>query len=77
MGTGVKKMLQKALEPWLLKQSLWNAVEGEQLSGLSVEVVKGHVAFSTFCSYCCAKRDLPSEKIKAHSSLILKKQCAM
>ena len=32
----------QTLEPWLLKKSLGNAVEGEQLSGLSVKVVKSH-----------------------------------
>lgn len=36
----------QALEPLLLKKSLWNAVEGEKLSSLSVEVVKGHAVGS-------------------------------
>ena len=49
----------QTLEPWLLKKSLGNAVEGEQFSGLSVKVVKGHVAFSTFCSSLCSKNRPP------------------
>ena len=35
------ELLRRDLMQQLLKQSLWNAVEGEQLSGLSIEVVKG------------------------------------
>ena len=49
----------QALEPWLLKKSLGNAVERKQFSGLSVKVVKGHVAFSTFCSSLCSKNQPP------------------
>lgn len=49
----------QTLEPWLLKKSLGNAVERKQFSGLSVKVVKGHVAFSTFCSSLCSKNQPP------------------
>jgi hypothetical protein len=62
----------KALEPWLLKKSLGNAVERKQFSGLSVKVVKGHVAFSTFCSSLCSKINRLSFENKKRTLFLLK-----
>ena len=68
-GFGIRGQILKSL---LLKKSLWNAVEGEQLSGLSVKVVKGHVAFSTFCSSLCSKIDRLSFENKKRTLFLLK-----
>ena len=34
------------LKPLFLKKSLWNAVEGEQFTGLPIEVIMGHAVVS-------------------------------
>ena len=34
------------MKPLFLKKSLWNAVEGEQFTGLPIEVIMGHAVVS-------------------------------